>query len=69
MGGISFLVQSIWGSVVLLYVYGHLFLQEVFFYNFVQDMYWLFKLEIFTVFYTYIGLVFSLCPGFPDGLG
>jgi hypothetical protein len=35
MGGISFLVQSIWNSVDFFYVHGHLFLsiKEVFIYN------------------------------------
>jgi hypothetical protein len=55
MGGISFLDQSIPGSVGFLYVYGHLFLQvrEVFFFNFVEDVYQPFKLGIFLLFYTY----------------
>ena len=60
-GGISFLVQSIWSSVGFLYVHGHLFLQvrEVFFYNFVEDIYWPFKLGLFTLFYTYYPQVWS----------
>jgi hypothetical protein len=58
------MVQSIWSSVGFLYLHGHLFLyvREVFF-NFVEDIYWFFKL--FVLFYTY--LVFSLCPRFPEG--
>ena len=67
-GGISFLVQFIWCSVGFLYVHGHLFLWvwEVFFYNFVKDIYWPFELGIFTLFYTYLVL---LCPGFSVCLG
>jgi hypothetical protein len=44
--GISFLVQSIWNSVGFLYVYGHLCLlvRKGFFYNFIEDIYWPFKL-------------------------
>jgi hypothetical protein len=41
-------------SVGFLYVHGHLFLEvgEVFFHNFVEDIYWPFKLEIFLIVYT-----------------
>jgi hypothetical protein len=48
-GGISFLVQAIWSSVGFLYVHEHLFLsvREVFFLNFVEDIYWPFNLKIF----------------------
>jgi hypothetical protein len=54
-GGISFLVQPIWSSVGFLYAPGYLFLQvgEVFFYNFVEDIYWPLKLKIFLLIYTY----------------
>ena len=40
MGGISFLVQSIWSSIGFLYFHGHLFLlvRGVFFYNFVEHI-------------------------------
>jgi hypothetical protein len=68
MGGISFLVQSIWSSVGFLYLYGHLFLwvRKVFFYNFVEDIYRLFKLEIFIFFYTYSPYGWSsIVSGFP----
>jgi hypothetical protein len=38
-GGISFLVQTIWSSVGLLYVHGHLFVYvRKIFYNFVEDI-------------------------------
>jgi hypothetical protein len=42
-GGNSFLVQTIWSSVGFLYVHEQLFLSvgEDFFYNFVEDIYWL----------------------------
>jgi hypothetical protein len=63
MGGISFLVQTIWSSIGFLYVPGHLFLsvKEVFFYNFleniywkrIENIYWPFKVGVFTFFYTY----------------
>jgi hypothetical protein len=72
-GGISFLVQSIWSSVDFLYGYGHIFLwiRKFFFYNFVEDIYWPFKLGIFIPFYTYLslGLIFLLCSGFPGWFG
>ena len=55
-GGISFLVQFIWCSVGFLYVHGHLFLWvwEVFFYNFVKDIYWHSELGIFALSVTII---------------
>jgi hypothetical protein len=54
-GGISFLAQIIWSSVGFFYVEGHLFpyVREVFFYTFVEVIYWLFKLGIFNLLYTY----------------
>jgi hypothetical protein len=72
MGGISFRVQFIWSFVGFLYVHGHLFLyvREVFFYDFVEYIYWSFKLGIFDLFYTFrlrFGLL--LCPGFPECFG
>ena len=44
-----------------LYVYGQIFLKvrEVFFYNLVKDMFWPFKLGIFTLFYNYLPEVWS----------
>ena len=50
-----FLVPSIWSSAGLLYVYSHLFLyvREVLFYNFIEHIYILFKLGIFTLLYHY----------------
>jgi len=41
-GGVSFLFQSVWSSVDFFYDYGHIFLlvREVFFYYFVEDIYW-----------------------------
>jgi hypothetical protein len=73
VGEISFLVQSIWSSVGFLYVHGHLFLQvkEVFFYTFVEAMYWPFKLGFFhsLLYLLSLGFVFSLCPGFPGCFG
>ena len=47
LGGIDFLVPSVWCSVGFLYVHGHLFLKvrEAFFYNFVEAVYWHFQLK------------------------
>ena len=58
----SFLVQLIWCSVGFLYIYDHLFLQvrEVFFYDFVEDVFWPFELGFFTLFYSYYFQVWSL---------
>ena len=63
-GGISVLIESIGSSISFLYVHGHWFLQvrKVFFYNFVEDIYWPVNFEIFTLFYTYNPQVwFSPC--------
>jgi hypothetical protein len=51
--GISFLAQAIWSSVGFFYVYEHLvlYIRKVFFYNFVEDIYWPFKLGIITLFF------------------
>ena len=42
VGGLSFLVHSIWCSISFLYVYKHVFIQvrEFFFYNLVEDIFW-----------------------------
>jgi hypothetical protein len=70
MGEISFLVQSIWSSVGFLYVYRNLFLQvrEVYSYNFVEDIYWPFKLGIFALFCTYYSYVPRSGPNWPSSI-
>ena len=55
MGRFPFLVQSVWCSVSFLDIYRHLFLRirEIFFYDFVEDIFWAFVLGIFSYFYPY----------------
>ena len=64
MGGISFLVQSIWSSLGFMYVCGYLFLRvrEVFFQNFVEDI--LFGNLQSLLYLLSVCLVLSLCPRF-----
>jgi hypothetical protein len=67
-GGISFLVQYIWSSVGLLYVYGHLFLR-------LEKFSSIIILKIITgplswdSLLSSMPIIFSLCPGFPGCFG
>jgi hypothetical protein len=53
MRGFSFLDPFIWSFIGFLYLYGHLFLLvgEVFFYDFVEDVFRSYELGIFIILY------------------
>lgn len=66
-----YLVQSNWWSVSFLYIYSHLFSRVglIFFYDFVENMFWALELGFFT-FYSYSSQVgyFHRIPDFLDVL-